>query len=218
MAFLKDNDRAAIRERLSALGRGIKLIVFTQEIKCMFCRETRELIEEVGSLSDKVSVEVYDFVKDKGKAESLGIDKIPAIAVLAEDDNDYGIRFFGIPSGYEFMSLLESFALVSSLDSGLAEPTRDKLKELREPVNLQVSVTPTFPYCPQAVVLAFKFAVENPLITANMDEAKEFPHLSTRYGIGDVPHTFICEEAEPLVGAQPEWSAVDAILAATGKK
>ena len=218
MAFLKDSDREAIGKRLSALGQGVKLIVFTQEMECMFCKETRELMEEVGSLSNKVAVEVYDFVKDKEKAESFGIDKIPAIAVIAEDNTDYGIRFYGIPSGYEFMSLLESFDLVSSGDSGLAEPTRDKLKELKDPVNLQVFVTPTCPYCPQAVVLAFKFAVENPLITANMVEATEFPHLSTRYGIGGVPHTVISEEAEPLVGAQPEWTAVQAIIEAAAKK
>ena len=70
------------------------------------------------SLSDKVSVEVYDFVEDKALADSLGIDKMPAIAVVGA--KDYGIRMFGIPSGYEFGSLIESIKLVSEGESGLA--------------------------------------------------------------------------------------------------
>ena len=80
-------------------------------------------MEEVAALSDKVSVEVYDLVKDKAIADSLGIDKVPAVAVVGK--KDYGIRMFGIPSGYEFGSLIESIKLVSEGESGLsAEPRR----------------------------------------------------------------------------------------------
>ena len=56
---------------------------------------------------------------------------------------DHGIRFFGIPSGYEFMSLLDAIVLVSGGDSGLAPASRTMLAELRSPLNLQVFVTPT---------------------------------------------------------------------------
>ena len=70
------------------------------------------MVEEVAALSDKVSVEVYDFMEDKALADSLGIDKVPAVAVVGA--KDYGIRMFGIPSGYEFGSLIESIKLVSA--------------------------------------------------------------------------------------------------------
>ncbi|HSQ16551.1 MAG TPA: glutaredoxin, partial [Anaerolineales bacterium] len=56
---------------------------------------------------------------------------------------DYGIRYAGIPSGYEFSSLIQSLVLVSGRDSGLAPETRQALADLKQPVLLQVFVTPT---------------------------------------------------------------------------
>jgi len=93
MAVLKEGDKRQVRQRLSAMERGVRLVVFTQEMECLFWEHTRELIEEVGELSEKITVEVHDFVK----AEELGIDKIPAVAILGTDGSDPGIRFYGIP-------------------------------------------------------------------------------------------------------------------------
>ncbi len=216
MGFIRESDRKSIQDRLKGLTRPVKIVVFTQEMECDFCRETRELAAEVAALSDRLAVEVRDFVKDQGDARRLGIDKIPALAVLAGDGTDYGIRFYGIPGGYEFVSLLESLLLVSSGDSGLAPDSRAALKKIGSPLALQVYVTPTCPYCPRAVVTAFRLAVESPQITAAMVEATEFPHLSHKYGVGGVPHTVIGESQQPMVGAYPERQAVDMVLAAAG--
>jgi len=73
------------------------LVFFTQTIACQFCRETEQVLREVADLSDKISLEVYNQITDKDKAEALGIDKIPGTAVIGAAD--YGVRFFGIPSG-----------------------------------------------------------------------------------------------------------------------
>jgi len=56
---------------------------------------------------------------------------------------DYGIRFLGIPSGYEFMSLLDAIQVVSAGDSGLKAESREKIAGLPSPLTLQVFVTPT---------------------------------------------------------------------------
>ena len=215
MALLKDKDRKAVQQRLARLETGVTLVCFTQEMECLFCEQTRELVEEVASLSEKINVEVNDFVQDKKRADELGIDKIPAVAVLQPDGTDFGLRFFGIPSGYEFMSLLESLEMVSRGTSGLSAENAERIKAVREPMELQVFVTPTCPYCPRAVILAFKMAMENPLIRASMVEATEFPHLSNRYGVGGVPHTVIGDSGQPMVGAYPEGAAVEMILAAS---
>lgn len=119
-------------------------------------------------------------------------------------------------AGYEFISLMESLELAASGDSGLTKLTRERLKGLAKPLALQVFVTPTCPYCPRAVVLAFKLAVESPQITASMVEASEFPHLANRYQVSGVPHTLIGESPQPMIGAYPEQAAVDIILAASG--
>ena len=212
MSMIGEKDRKTVKDRLARLMKPVKAVVFTQEMECQFCSETRELMQELAVLTDKLKVEVRDFVGDAAEAKRLGVDKIPAIALLGEGDKDYGVRFYGIPAGYEFVSLLESLEMVSKGDSGLAPATREKLKGLKKPLHLQVFVTPTCPYCPRAVVLAFRLAMESPLITASMVEATEFPHLANRYQVSGVPHTVIGESPQPMIGAYPEPAAVDLIL------
>ena len=215
MALINDKDGKVIRERLAALPGTVTLAIFTQEFECEYCLQTRELAEEVAGLSDgKVRTEVWDLVKDKARADGMGIDKIPALAVLGGNGEDYGIRFYGIPAGYEFASLLESLEMVAKGDSGLAPATREKLKALQSPVNLQVFVTPTCPYCPRAVLTAFRFAMESGNVRASMVEATEFPHLANKYQVSGVPHTVIGDSPQAMIGAYPEAAAVDMLVAA----
>jgi thiol-disulfide isomerase/thioredoxin len=130
MAMINDKDKKAVSDRLSKLTGPVKLVMFTQEMECTFCKETHELVEEVSALSDKISIEVKDFLKAEADAKKLGLDKIPAIAVLGEGDKDYGIRFYGIPAGYEFMSLLEAIEIVSKGESGLSASGKERLPDL----------------------------------------------------------------------------------------
>ena len=141
MAFIQDKDRTVIQTRFEELKHPVKLINFTQELECMYCAETRKLMEEVADLTDKISLEVYNFVNDKDQVNRYSIDKIPATVI--EGEKDYGIRFFGVPSGYEFGTLIEAILLTSKGDSGLKPETRLGLAQLAEPVHLQVFVTPT---------------------------------------------------------------------------
>jgi alkyl hydroperoxide reductase subunit AhpF len=105
------------------------------------CAETRALVEEVAGLSDKLSVEVHDFLDDKAVAAQYKVDKIPAIALVGA--KDYGIRFYGIPSGYEFSSLMDDIVTVSKGESGLSAATKAAVARLAKPVHIQVYVTPT---------------------------------------------------------------------------
>jgi glutaredoxin-like protein len=141
MALLNEQIRTDVQGMLADVKAPVIFKVFTQEIECQYCKETRELVEEVASLSDKLSVEVYDLVKDQAIAESLGVDKVPAVAVVGK--KDYGIRMFGIPSGYEFGSLIESIKLVSEGESGLSPETKKRVNKLTKPVKIQVFITPT---------------------------------------------------------------------------
>lgn len=141
MALLNAQIRKDVQAALSDVQQPVVFKIFTQEVDCHYCKETRELVEEVTALSDKLSVEVYDLVKDAAIAEGLGIDKAPGIAVVGK--KDYGIRMFGIPSGYEFSSLIESIKLVSEGESGLSAETRKQVAKLTRPVKIQVFITPT---------------------------------------------------------------------------
>jgi glutaredoxin-like protein len=143
-----------VREILAAVKSPVTLKMFTQDFECGYCKETRQIAEEVAELSNLVTVEVHDFLADSDLARSLGVDKIPAIVVLGDSGHDYGIRFFGIPSGYEFTSLLEAIVLVGTGNVELQDSTHKFLDALHTPLHLQVFVTPTCPYCPRAVMLA----------------------------------------------------------------
>ncbi|HAJ35885.1 MAG TPA: glutaredoxin [Chloroflexi bacterium] len=217
MAILNDDIKQQVREVLSDLNAPVKLVVFTQgeggAIECQMCAETRALIEEVAALSDKVSVEVRDFVKDSEVAEAYGIDKIPAVAVVREGDEpaDFGIRLFGIPSGYEFGTLIEDIRLASSGNPELSEKTLAQLAQLTSPVQIQVFVTPTCPYCPRAVLLAHRLAMASNLITAAMVEATEFPHLANRYQVYGVPRTVI-NDVIHIEGAVPETMLISKLM------
>jgi glutaredoxin-like protein len=145
MALLKEEDRKHLVEEFKALQNPVKLLMFTQELECQYCQETRMIAEEMAELSDAISLQVYDFVTDKEIADQYGVDKIPSIAVLGDGDEpkDYGIRYFGIPSGYEFSSLVEDIMMVSQGKSGLSETTKAQVAALTKPVHIQVFVTPT---------------------------------------------------------------------------
>jgi glutaredoxin-like protein len=207
MSLISEKDAEHLRSEFETnLLNPVKLVMFTQSVECQFCAETRQIVEEVAELSDKIVPEIYNFVTDKATAELFGVDKIPAIAILrVEDgeDKDYGIRFYGIPSGYEFTSIIEDIMDVSRGESGLQPKTKEAVAGISEPVHLQVFVTPTCPYCPQAVRLAHKLAIESELIKADMVEAIEFPHLSNKYHVHGVPRTVINETVHQE-GAVPE--------------
>jgi len=179
--------------------------------ECLFCKETRELLDEVSRLSDKIDLVVYDFLADKEKAAEYGIDKIPAIIIQRKED--YGIRFFGIPSGYEYTSLIEAVIDVSKGKTSLSQKTKEALKDIDKDIHIQVFVTPTCPYCSMAVRLGHQFALESPRITADMVESTEFPHLAQKYNIFGVPKTVINENVF-LEGAVPEETFLEHVLKA----
>jgi len=163
-------------------------------------------------------------MKDKETAERYAIDKIPAIALVRVEESgerDYGIRLYGIPSGYEFTSLIEDIMEVSVGETSLKPKTKEALAKITAPVHIQVFVTPTCPYCTQAVRLAHQFAMENEHIRADMVEAIEFPHLSNKYGVKGVPR-IVFNDTLHQEGAVPEpvmlAKLLEAVTPAPAKK
>lgn len=215
MPLLDDKTRRDVQEMLADIAGPVRLVVFTQPFECDYCKETREIVEEIAELSDQISVEVYDFQDDAEVARKYNVDKIPAIVLLGADGKDYGVRYYGIPSGYEFSSLLHDIKAVAAGPEAveLSDETRAFLDSLKEDVHLQVFVTPTCPYCPRAVVLAHAMAIASDRVRADMVEATEFPHLSMKYNVMGVPRTVI-NDREFVEGAVPEYMLVDAIRAA----
>jgi glutaredoxin-like protein len=211
MALLSEEVLGQLRQAFVGLTGPVKLVVFTQEMECQYCRENRMLAEEVAQASDKIALEVYNFVLDKPQVEKYGIERIPAIVV--EGARDYGIRFYGIPAGYEFASLVEAIKIASSASPGLSASTLQRLAEIRSPVRIRVFVTLTCPYCAPQVHLAHRLALASDMVRAEMIESAEFPELAHRFNVMGVPKTVV-NDTHQFEGAIPEETFVERLLAA----
>jgi glutaredoxin-like protein len=210
MGLIPEEHKQHLKEEFEKNLKGeVRIIMFTQETECPFCKQARELTEEIGALSNKIKVEVYDFVKDSEKAKEYQVDKVPAIAVLGK--KDYGIRFYGLPYGYEFRPFTESIINVSRGTTNLSEETKKKLASIEKPVHIQVFVSLTCPHCPLVTSLAHQFAIESDLVRADMIDASEFLHLAQKYSVMGVPNTVINEKTE-FVGAVPEELFVQQVV------
>jgi glutaredoxin-like protein len=216
MPLLDDRIKEEIKKIFDELKESVKLIVFTQNSlvtipgkECATCRDNRTLIEEVATLSDKISIEVYDFTHDKEKVEQYKIEKIPATVI--QGSKDHGIRMYGLPAGYEFSTLLNAIKIVSTINTELSEKTLEKLKTVSKPVHIQVFVTPTCPYCSTAAVTAHRMALASDQITADVISAQEFPLLSQRYNVYAVPKIVI-NESTAFEGAVPEDAFLEKVM------
>lgn len=142
MDLIRDDVAAQLRTEFEKLVHPVRLVVFSQAMADPESEQVRRLVEELAALDSRLRAEPANFVLDQERVQELGIARTPAIAILGAEQ-DYGIRFYGMPSGYEFGTLVDAILDVSSGDSGLCEPTRVALSQLARPVQVQVFSTPT---------------------------------------------------------------------------
>jgi glutaredoxin-like protein len=215
---LNDQITKQIEEAFAEVQEPVQVLFFGSKDNCDYCNETQQLLEEVTALNDKLELSVYDVQENADVASQFNVTNIPGIVIAAKDNaevTNLGIQFSGIPSGHEFSTLINDIIIVSKRESGLDEKTREFLKNLTEPLHLQVFVTPTCPYCPRAVILAHQMAMENPqMITAEGVEATEFPELANRFNVSGVPQTVINAGKGTVVGAVPEQNLLAEIMRA----
>ncbi len=213
-ALLNDDLSQQIKALFAELQNPVEVLFFSSQIDCPYCEESLSLLKEVTGLSDLFTLCVFDIDENASLAQQYKIDKAPGFVMVAKEGDqriDYGIRFFGIPSGYEFTSLINDLVMISTHNPALSDSTRAYLRTLNSPVHLQVFVTPSCPYCPRAVVLAHQLALESPWIEAEMIEASEFFDLANQYNVSGVPHTVINHGAGHVVGAYPEEMMIQEI-------
>jgi len=199
MSLIPDDKKELLKNDFKEkLVDPVKIVMFTQEFECRFCSDTRKLVQDLATLTDKITVEIHDFVVDTEKAKEYGITKIPAIALIGK--KDYGVRIYGIPYGYELQTLIEAIINVSKGKTDLSDKTKSILAEVKSPVHIQVFVTLTCPHCPAAAAVAHKLAIESDMVKADVIETSEFPDLAMKYNVIGVPKIVINEKVE-FVGA-----------------
>jgi glutaredoxin-like protein len=208
MSLLNDETLQDVTKMLADMPEAVKVVVFTKPEDCDYCEQIVQLVMEVANTSEHVTMEVFDFTQDTEKATEYKIDKAPAIAIVSA--KDYGVRFFGLPSGYEFSTLLHGITTVSKGSADLDAATTAYLSELDQPVQIQVFVTPTCPYCPKSATTAFDMAVASDMVRGEVVESIEFRDLASEYNVMGVPLNVI-NGTERVEGAAPPTMIVNAI-------
>jgi len=202
MSLIPDDKKEQFRNELKEkMEDAVKIVMFTQEVECRLCTDTRQLIQEFAPLNEKITVEIHDFVADVAKAKEYGVTKIPVLAVIGKQD--YGVRIYGIPYGYELQTLKEAVINVSRGKTDLTDKTKAILADVKTPVHIQVFVTLTCPHCAAAAAIAHKLAVESNMISADVIDSNEFPTLAQKYTVIGVPKVVINEKVE-FMGAFSE--------------
>ena len=215
MSLLAPADQERLRETFDEMRRPVRLLFFTQTLGCETCLQAKQILDELPLLSGKIAIEEVNFVLEPEKAAQYEIDRVPAVAVVGQDDagdeRDSKIRFLGTPSGYEFMSLIQAVLLVGGRPSVLSEESLKLVMAVTAPTTVHVFTTPTCPHCPRAVAIAHEMAFANPNITAFAVEATEFPDLARRYSVTGVPKTVVNTGVE-ILGALPPDAFVEQAL------
>lgn len=214
MGIIAEKDKGTIRDMFGKMTGDTHILFFhSKNENSEYGDATKQILEELAELTDHLKVTFYDREENPQAAAQYGVDKTPAILFTNADGSDTGVRFYGIPSGYEFTTLIEDIIDLANGTTALSEQTVKTLKGLDKEVHLQVFVTPTCPYCPRAVRVAHFMAMVSPKVKADMVEATEFPDLSNRYSVYGVPKTVINDGAEEQEGAVPEQVILQKILA-----
>jgi glutaredoxin-like protein len=219
MTFLDEKTQQKVQDMLKPITKPVEMAVFTRSMVLVgqdepgMQRETVQLLQEIASLNEHLRVIEKLFSDDE--AQALGLAQAPTTLLREAGSSRSNIRFLGIPSGYEFSTLLETLLMLGTGESKLSENLQVELAKVETPVHMQSFVTPTCPYCPRAVLTAYKFAFHNPNVLAEGIEASEFPILSNRYRIQGVPDTIISAQTEQRVlGGQPERVFLEATFKA----
>jgi len=84
MSLLSAADQQKLREAFDRMTRSVRLLFFSQAIGCETCGETRQILDELRGLSDRISVEEINLVLEGDKAKQYGVDRAPAIAIAYE--------------------------------------------------------------------------------------------------------------------------------------
>src|SRR4051795_12482705 len=147
MPLFRPEDEAHVRELLDGLERPVELLVALgpEETPLPGARdvdfggETVRLVEALAELSANVTARVED--------EPPGFERYPAIAVLREG-REVGVRYYGLPWGYELASLVGAVVEAGKAESSLMPESLERLASLGDDLAIEVFVTPTCPHCP----------------------------------------------------------------------
>ncbi len=214
MGYIRDEDKKYLKGEFEKnLKNAVKLQVFVGD-NCQYCGVASAIAQEVAELHELIEFEEHRIGDELSK--EYGLEHAPTVVITDGDKYGGRIRYVGLPSGYEFSSMIEDIIDVSRRTAEVSSEVLEKLSKIDKPITIQVFVTPTCPYCPRAVRTAHRFAIMNPNITGEMVEAMEFPEWADKWKVMSVPHIVINEDVQ-FIGAYPDEQYIDYVVQAYEK-
>ncbi len=210
ISLLSEKDYEKVKNRLQQISYPVKLLFFSNHNECEHCKITRNFLHTLLELANSnLDVEFYDILTDAEKAAEHKVEHTPTILVFGSEQ--YGIRFTGVPGGFEMISFLHALELVGKKQCSLSDETLKKISIISKPIDIKIFITPSCPYCPTTVSLAHELAFVNKNISADMVESTEFPEYTKKFGVQAVPHITV-NNIKSFEGNLPEALFVEQIV------
>ena len=132
---------ASIAATLGALAGPVVIRYYTSDVDSWYTRAERALLEAIAGAAPAIRLEVHADRWDPAREAAVAIRRTPAIAVAGEHDT--GIRYYGMPDGYELDVFLGLIRAAASGRPELRPGSIARLRALAQPVHLEVLVSPT---------------------------------------------------------------------------
>lgn len=151
--------------------------------------ELRGYMEELASLTDKLSVEIESgSIDGNSSAEDM-----PCVRICRKDGTWTGLAFHGVPGGHEFTSFVLGLYNAAGPGQALDEDTRKGITAIDSKKDIKVLVSLSCTMCPELVTAAQRIAAENENVTAEVYDLNHFPQLRDQYKVMSVPCLVINE-------------------------
>lgn len=208
---MDDATREQVKEMFETLDNEVTIHLFTEGEKCLYCNDTRAMVEMVAELSGLIKVQEHQGSLDGELAKKLGVKHHPAIVLHGKDE--YKVKFYGIPAGHEFAALIGGIIDVSHGTAPLPPDIIEDIRAIDKPIHIRVFVTPQCPYCPGMTRLAHQAAILNPLIDSEMFESLEMQEEAAKFEVFGVPKT-IFNDTVTVEGLTPPEMFVEKLFEA----
>ena len=191
--LLNDELRAQLKGVLERVEKPVTLVSIIDESNAKSL-ELKDLIVDIGALSNKLNVELYKKGENKEIEEKIHADKYPVVALLDEENNYSGVKFHGVPGGHELNSFILAIYNLGGPGQQLADEVLEQIKGLDKKTNIKVCVSLSCHLCPDVVVSAQRIAIENKNIETEMLDIANFKALKDQFKVMSVPALIINDE------------------------
>jgi alkyl hydroperoxide reductase subunit AhpF len=183
-----DETWASLPDFLSHLPEAIRLHVWGDEKASQSEYEAVELARTLNKRFGNIDFKLLP--------RRINYNFYPVIGIMrleGEEAIDLGVRFIGLPAGYQMTSLISAIQSVAFRGMTSEAMTRIQLKKLKTDVSLELITSAEDEAGTVMAHRACNLAVASPQIRTYIIMGDAFPQVVIRYSINRVPHLVINE-------------------------